>query len=116
MAILLVADHDNATLSDQTAKALTAAQKMGSPVHVLVAGKGAKAVAEAAHRLRAEYCVAVTGVVEVRPEGSENPNLPSGDRWNMWLAKEELLDWQPQSDVAKPYPPAPPRVPDGERG
>ncbi len=51
MAILLVADHDNATLSDQTAKALTAAQKIGSPVHVLVAGKGAKAVAEAAAKL-----------------------------------------------------------------
>ncbi|MEE4022934.1 aspartate--tRNA ligase [Gordonia sp. PKS22-38] len=38
-----------------------------------------EAVAEAAHRLRAEFCVAVTGVVEVRPEGSENPNLPSGE-------------------------------------
>ncbi|MDL9947533.1 aspartate--tRNA ligase [Gordonia sp. ABSL11-1] len=37
-----------------------------------------ESVAEAAHRLRAEFCVAVTGVVEVRPEGSENPNLPSG--------------------------------------
>jgi len=36
-------------------------------------------VAEAAHRLRAEYCVQVTGTVEVRPEGSENPNLASGD-------------------------------------
>ncbi|MCZ0913309.1 aspartate--tRNA ligase [Gordonia amicalis] len=36
-------------------------------------------VATAAHRLRAEYCVAVTGVVEVRPEGSENPNLSSGE-------------------------------------
>ncbi|MBD0861457.1 aspartate--tRNA ligase [Gordonia sp. zg691] len=38
-----------------------------------------EAVAAAAHRLRAEYCVAVTGVVEVRPEGSENPNLSSGE-------------------------------------
>ncbi|MDL9937296.1 aspartate--tRNA ligase [Gordonia sp. ABSL1-1] len=36
-------------------------------------------VAEAAHRLRAEYCVAITGVVETRPEGSENPNLASGE-------------------------------------
>ncbi len=36
------------------------------------------AVAAIAHRLRAEYCVAVTGVVEVRPEGSENANLASG--------------------------------------
>ncbi|MFT3662511.1 MAG: aspartate--tRNA ligase [Gordonia sp. (in: high G+C Gram-positive bacteria)] len=35
-------------------------------------------VAEAAHRLRAEYCVQVTGAVEVRPEGSENANLASG--------------------------------------
>ncbi len=35
-------------------------------------------VAEAAHRLRAEYCVQVTGAIEARPEGSENPNLESG--------------------------------------
>lgn len=35
-------------------------------------------VAERAHALRSEYCIAVTGVVEKRPEGSENPNLPSG--------------------------------------
>ncbi|GAA3715572.1 aspartate--tRNA ligase [Gordonia hankookensis] len=38
-----------------------------------------EAVAESAHRLRAEFCVAVTGVVEERPAGSENPNLPSGE-------------------------------------
>lgn len=36
------------------------------------------AVLEQAHRLRAEFCVAVTGVVEVRPEGNENPELPTG--------------------------------------
>lgn len=36
-------------------------------------------VAERAHDLRSEYCVQVTGVIEARPEGSENPNLPSGD-------------------------------------
>ena len=35
-------------------------------------------VAERAHDLRSEYCVQVTGVVEPRPEGSENPNLASG--------------------------------------
>ncbi|MCF3641028.1 electron transfer flavoprotein subunit alpha/FixB family protein [Rhizobium sp. TRM95111] len=51
MAILLLADHDNATLSDQTAKALTAAAQIGSDVHVLVAGAGAKAAAEAAAKL-----------------------------------------------------------------
>lgn len=51
MAILLVAEHDNATLSDQTAKALTAASKIGGDVDVLVAGKGAKAAADAAAKL-----------------------------------------------------------------
>jgi electron transfer flavoprotein alpha subunit len=51
MAILLVAEHDNASLSDQTAKALTAAAKIGGDVDVLVAGKGAKAAADAAAKL-----------------------------------------------------------------
>jgi aspartyl-tRNA synthetase len=36
------------------------------------------AVLEAAHRLRAEFCVAVEGVVEARPEGNENPEIPTG--------------------------------------
>jgi aspartyl-tRNA synthetase len=32
-----------------------------------------------AHRLRAEYCIAVDGVVEIRPEGNENPEIPTGE-------------------------------------
>ena len=36
-------------------------------------------VAERARHLRSEFCVRVTGVVEQRPEGSENPNLASGE-------------------------------------
>ncbi|MCY1218637.1 Electron transfer flavoprotein subunit alpha [compost metagenome] len=51
MAILLLADHDSNHLSDQTAKALTAASKIGGDVHVLVAGSGAKAAAEQASKL-----------------------------------------------------------------
>jgi electron transfer flavoprotein alpha subunit len=51
MAILLLAEHDNASLSDQTAKALTAAAQIGGDVHVLVAGKGAKAAADEAAKL-----------------------------------------------------------------
>ncbi|MEU6714810.1 aspartate--tRNA ligase [Nonomuraea sp. NPDC046802] len=31
-----------------------------------------------AHDLRAEYCVKVVGQVRVRPEGNENPDLPTG--------------------------------------
>ncbi|AWI59858.1 electron transfer flavoprotein subunit alpha/FixB family protein [Sinorhizobium fredii] len=51
MAILLLADHDTTHLSDQTAKALTAATKIGGDVHVLVAGAGVKAIAEQAAKL-----------------------------------------------------------------
>ncbi|TAU78241.1 electron transfer flavoprotein subunit alpha/FixB family protein [Rhizobium ruizarguesonis] len=51
MAILLLADHDNASLSDQTAKALTAATKIGGDIHILVAGKTAKPAADAAAKL-----------------------------------------------------------------
>ena len=36
-------------------------------------------VAEAAHDLRSEYVIQVTGTVEPRPEGSANPNLASGE-------------------------------------
>lgn len=32
-----------------------------------------------AHELRDEYCIAVTGVVEPRPEGNANPDIPSGE-------------------------------------
>lgn len=51
MATLLIAEHDNATLSDQTAKALTAAGQLGGEVHVLVAGQGAGPAADAAAKL-----------------------------------------------------------------
>ncbi len=51
MAILLIAEHDDQSLSDQTAKALTAALKIGPEVDILVAGKDAKAAAEAAAKL-----------------------------------------------------------------
>jgi aspartyl-tRNA synthetase len=36
-------------------------------------------MAAAAHALRAEFCVAVTGAIGRRPEGNENPDLPTGE-------------------------------------
>ncbi|HET9618382.1 MAG TPA: FAD-binding protein [Pseudolabrys sp.] len=51
MTTLLIAEHDNKTLKDATAKALTAAKALGAEVHVLVAGKDAKAAADAAAKL-----------------------------------------------------------------
>jgi electron transfer flavoprotein alpha subunit len=51
MTTLLIAEHDNNVLKDSTSKALTAAKAMGGDVHVLVAGKDCKAVADAAAKL-----------------------------------------------------------------
>ena len=51
MTTLLIAEHDNKVLKDSTNKALTAAKALGEPVHVLVAGYGARAVAESAAKL-----------------------------------------------------------------
>ncbi|GFM18118.1 MULTISPECIES: aspartate--tRNA ligase [Mycobacteriaceae] len=36
-------------------------------------------VLTSAHRLRSEFCIAVTGVVEIRPEGNANPEITTGD-------------------------------------
>jgi electron transfer flavoprotein alpha subunit len=51
MTTLLIAEHDNKSLKDATNKALTAAKALGAEVHVLIAGKDAKAAAEAAAKL-----------------------------------------------------------------
>jgi electron transfer flavoprotein alpha subunit len=52
MPTLLIAEHDNKVLKDATNKALTAAAALGGEVHVLVAGQGVRAVAEAAAKLK----------------------------------------------------------------
>jgi NADH-quinone oxidoreductase subunit I len=62
-------------------------------------------------------CVFCGFCVEACPEDAIRmvkltPELPSPDRHDMWFRRDELLSWQPQSDVAKPYPPKP----DGKAG
>jgi len=51
MTTLLLAKHDNKTLNDATAKALTAARAPGAPVHILAAGAGCGAGAGAGPQL-----------------------------------------------------------------
>jgi electron transfer flavoprotein alpha subunit len=51
MNVLVVAEHDNKSLSPIVAKAISAAKALGGSVHVLVAGADAKPVAEAAAKL-----------------------------------------------------------------
>ncbi|CAO3429881.1 FAD-binding protein [Azospirillum argentinense] len=51
MSILVIAEHDNAALKAATLNAVSAAAKIGGEIHVLVAGQGAQAVAEAAAKV-----------------------------------------------------------------
>ncbi|EJF90308.1 electron transfer flavoprotein subunit alpha/FixB family protein [Bartonella tamiae] len=52
MAILLLAEHDNHSLSEQTAKALSAAHEIDDDIDILVCGYKAQGVATSAARLR----------------------------------------------------------------
>ena len=51
MTILLLAEHDNESLNDQSAKAMSAAAQIGGDVHVLVAGNGCASVGAQAAKL-----------------------------------------------------------------
>ena len=57
MAILILADHDNTSLKPATLNAVTAAQKIGGDIHMLVAGANAGPAAQAA--------AAIAGVTKV---------------------------------------------------
>ena len=70
MTVLLIAEHDNASLKDATYKALTAALKMGGDVHVLVAGNQAQAAAAQAAKLDG-----VKKVLHVESPALERPVL-----------------------------------------
>src|SRR5580658_2329811 len=63
MAVLVVADHDNVTLKDNTNKTVTAALALSSDVDVLVAGQGVDGVAAQAAK--------ITGVRKVLTAQSE---------------------------------------------
>jgi NADH-quinone oxidoreductase subunit I len=57
-------------------------------------------------------CIFCGLCVEACPEDAirmapEVPNLPGPVRGNMWIEMDELLTWNPQRDVAKPYPARP---------
>jgi NADH-quinone oxidoreductase subunit I len=66
-------------------------------------------------------CVFCGMCVEACPEDAIRmdpsvPDFPSRDRLRMWLGRDELLQWKPAQDVAKPYPAPPaPKAPAGRR-
>jgi electron transfer flavoprotein alpha subunit len=51
MSVLVIAEHDNAKLNPATLHAVTAAQKIGGELHILVAGSNAAAVADEAAKV-----------------------------------------------------------------
>ena len=73
MAVLVVAEHDNAALRPATLNALAAAAKLPGPIAVLVAGDGCRAAADAAAK-----CAGVARVIL-----AESPALAHGLAENM---------------------------------
>ena len=51
MTILVIAEHDNATVKGATLNTVAAAQKIGGDIHVLVAGHNAQGAADAAAKI-----------------------------------------------------------------
>ncbi len=51
MAILVIAEHNNAVLAAATLNTVAAAKAIGGDIHVLVAGQNVAAVAEAAAKV-----------------------------------------------------------------
>ena len=72
MAILVIAEHDNAGLKAPTLNAVTAASKIGSEIHLLVAGTGCDAVAQAAAQVAGVAKVRVADAAHYGDQTAEN--------------------------------------------
>lgn len=72
MSVLVYAEHDNASLKTETHKLVNAAQKMGGDIHVLVAGEGCQAVAEAAAQINGVAKVLVADNAAYKNQLAEN--------------------------------------------
>ena len=72
MSVLVYAEHDNASLKTETHKLVNAAQKMGGDIHVLVAGEGCQAVADAAAQIDGVAKVLVADNVAYKHQLAEN--------------------------------------------
>jgi electron transfer flavoprotein alpha subunit len=72
MTILVIAEHDNAHLKPSTLHTLGAAKQIGGDVHVLVAGQGAQAVAQAASQAQGVAKVLVADSAQYKDQLAEN--------------------------------------------
>jgi electron transfer flavoprotein alpha subunit len=94
MAVLLLAEHDNATLAPATAKALTAAREFGGDVDILVAGEGCQAVADEAAKLEGVRKVLLTDAPQLAHRLAEETAatiLPLMENYTVLLAPASTM-------------------------
>ncbi len=72
MSILVIAEHDNATLKPATLHAITAAAAIGGDIHVLVAGSGCSAAADAAANVAGVAKALIADGAELEHQLAEN--------------------------------------------
>jgi len=72
MSILVIAEHDNASLKTATLNTVAAAQKIGGEIHILVAGSGCAAVAAAAARIAGVAKVKLADAAHYAEQTAEN--------------------------------------------
>ncbi|MFN6983175.1 MAG: electron transfer flavoprotein subunit alpha/FixB family protein, partial [Brevundimonas sp.] len=72
MPILVIAEHDNQNLKAATLNTVTAALKLGADVHVLIAGAGCAAAAQAAAKVAGVTKVLVADAAHYEAQGAEN--------------------------------------------
>ncbi len=72
MSVLVIAEHDNASIKSGTLNTITAAGKLGGDVHVLVAGSGCAAAAQAAAKIAGVAKVLVADAAQYANGLAEN--------------------------------------------
>ncbi len=72
MTLLVIAEHDNASIKPATLNAVTAAARIGGDIHVLVAGANCAAAASAAARIAGVGRVLLADAVHYADQSAEN--------------------------------------------
>lgn len=91
MATLVVAEHNNASLSEATSKTVSAAKALGSDIDILVAGQGASAAADAAAKIdgvRAVITVEHDLLARQMPEAMEATIIALMDGYDTVMAAD----------------------------
>ncbi|WP_122466343.1 electron transfer flavoprotein subunit alpha/FixB family protein [Brevundimonas lutea] len=116
MAVLVIADHDGQSVRDTTAKTVTAAQKLGGDIDILVVGQGAQAAADSAAKISGVRKVLLAESAELGKtlaEAVEATVLPLADGYDAILTPANMdgknfapriaakLDVSPISDIVE---------------